>query len=173
MTQTQKLRDNTRKLELYLANISQTGCGCNGISIGQCFSMVEIGRRPGISVKDLATVLNSDKSSVSRTVEDLVQKGMIERKPSQEDRRYVVLNLTEKGNEIFCKIEENMNERFKHILETIPAEKRDMVIEALELYNTALENENADNKSEINKNAENNPRANKSGRECCTCCNND
>ena len=80
-----------------------------------------------------------DKSGISRTVEELVQKGFVERKPSEEDRRYVVLNLTEKGAERFNKIENDMNQKFKGILDRIPKDKRNQVIEALQLYNAALE----------------------------------
>ena len=58
---------------------------------------------------------------------------------SKEDRRYVVLNLTVKGSERFNQIENNMNIKFKSILDRIPEEKRNQVIEALELYNVACE----------------------------------
>lgn len=75
----------------------------------------------------------------SRTVEDLVQKGFVERKPSIEDRRYVVLNLTDKGAERFNKIESDMDKNFKVILDRIPEDKRDQVIESLQLYNAAFE----------------------------------
>jgi len=43
---------------------------------------LEIGRKANISVKELAEILRLDKSGISRTVEELVQKGYVERKPS-------------------------------------------------------------------------------------------
>lgn len=148
MNQIQKLRENTRKLEMLLNNINQTDCCCREISNAQCFALVEIGRKPNISVKELAEIIRVDKSGISRTVEELVRKKLVERKPSKEDRRYVVLNLTEDGNEIFSRIEEDMNIRFKQILELIPQEKRESVIEALELYNGVLESEKDRNHDE-------------------------
>ncbi|MDO4189900.1 MAG: MarR family winged helix-turn-helix transcriptional regulator, partial [Lachnospiraceae bacterium] len=60
-------------------------------------------------------------------------------KPSKEDRRYVVLNLTDKGNERFNKIEQDMDQKFKTILDKIPDDKRSQVIESLRLYNEAFE----------------------------------
>ena len=87
----------------------------------------------------MALILRLDKSGISRIVEDLVQKQYVERKPSKEDRRYVVLNLTDKGVERFNKIENDMNIKFKSILDRIPEEKRNQVIESLELYNLACE----------------------------------
>ena len=77
------------------------------------------------------------KSGVSRSVEELVQKEFVERKPSKEDRRYVVLNLLSKGQERFEKIENDMYNKFKEVLEQIPVEKREQVIETLKLYNEA------------------------------------
>ena len=137
MNQAKLFRENTRILECHLGNINKTDSCCCGISEPECFVLVEIGRKPNISVKELAEILRLDKSGVSRTVEELVQKDYVERKPSTEDRRFVVLNLTLKGKERFEKIENDMNRKFKEILDKIPVDKREQVIEALELYNVA------------------------------------
>ena len=139
MDQVKLFRENTRRLEMNLGNINKSDCCCCGISDTKCFILVEIGRKPDISVKELAGILRLDKSGISRMVEELVQKEFVERKPSKEDRRYVVLNLTVKGSERFNQIENNMNIKFKSILDRIPEEKRNQVIEALELYNVACE----------------------------------
>ena len=139
MDQVKLFRENTRRLEMNLGNINKSDCCCCGISDTQCFILVEIGRKPDISVKELAGILRLDKSGISRMVEELVQKEFVERKPSKEDRRYVVLNLTVKGSERFNQIENNMNIKFKSILDRIPEEKRNQVTEALELYNVACE----------------------------------
>ena len=139
MDQVKLFRENTRRLEMNLGNINKSDCCCCGISDTQCFILVEIGRKPDISVKELAGILRLDKSGISRMVEELVQKEFVERKPSKEDIRYVVLNLTVKGSERFNQIENNMNIKFKSILDRIPEEKRNQVIEALELYNVACE----------------------------------
>lgn len=139
MKQVQVFRELTRRLEMNLGNINRTDCCCCGISDAQCFVLVEIGRKAGISVKELAEILRIDKSGISRTVEEMVQKGLVERKPSGKDRRYVVLNLTDAGTERFCKIERDMNHKFETILKQIPVEKRNQVIESLQLYNAACE----------------------------------
>ena len=134
MDQVKLFRENTRRLEMNLGNINKSDCCCCGISDTQCFILVEIGRKPDISVKELAGILRLDKSGISRMVEELVQKEFVERKPSKEDRRYVVLNLTVKGSERFNQIENNMNIKFKSIIDRIPEEKRNLVKESLELY---------------------------------------
>ena len=132
-----QFREYTRQLECHLGVMNQADCCCCGVSQTQCFLIVEIGRKPGISVKELAEILRTDKSAISRSVEELVQKGFVERNPSKEDRRYVELSLLPKGQERFEKIERDMYFKFKNVWERIPEEKREQVLEALKLYNEA------------------------------------
>ncbi len=132
-----QFREYTRQLECHFGNINSADCCCGSVNKTQCFLIVEIGRKPGISVKELAEILRIDKSGVSRLVEDLVQKDYVERKPSTEDRRFVTLHLLSKGQERFEKIEHDMYDRFKKILEHIPENKREQVMESLRLYNEA------------------------------------
>ncbi|MBP3617159.1 MAG: MarR family transcriptional regulator [Lachnospiraceae bacterium] len=137
MDSIQRFREYTRQLECHLGNMNQADCCCCGVSQTQCFLIVEIGRKPGISVKELAEILRTDKSSISRSVEELVQKGFVERTPSKEDRRYVELRLLQKGQERFEKIEHDMYIKFKEVWDRIPVEKQEQVLEALKLYNEA------------------------------------
>ena len=132
-----QFREYTRQLECHFGNINSADCCCGSVNKTQCFLIVEIGRKPGISVKELAEILRIDKSGVSRLVEDLVQKDYVERRPSTEDRRFVTLHLLSKGQERFEKIEHDMYYRFEKILEHIPENKREQVMESLRLYNEA------------------------------------
>ena len=142
-----QFREQTRQLECQLGYINSADCCCCSVNKTQCFLIVEIGRKPGISVKDLADILRIDKSGVSRLVEDLVRKEFVERNPSAEDRRFVTLHLLPKGQERFEKIEHDMYYKFQEVLEQIPKNKREQVIESLRLYNEAciiMENTNVD-----------------------------
>jgi len=129
-----QFREYTRLLERKLNMINADDCSCCEVNALQCHILVEIGRCPGSSLKDIATIVEVDKSVASRAVEDLVKHDMVLRKPSKVDRRWVELELTVKGNERFQKIETDMNHKFQAILEAIPQDKRDTVMEALELY---------------------------------------
>lgn len=132
-----QFREYTRQLECHLGVMNQADCCCCGVSQTQCFLIVEIGRAPGISVKELAEILRTDKSAISRSVEELVQKGFVERTPSKEDRRYVELRLLQKGQERFEKIEHDMYVKFKEVWDRIPTDKQEQVLEALKLYHEA------------------------------------
>ena len=97
MEQVKLFREYTRELECHLAVLNQSDCCQCGINESQCFLVVEIGRKPGISVKELAETVGLDKSGISRGVEELVRKGFVNRETSKEDRRSVELSLTDSG----------------------------------------------------------------------------
>lgn len=137
MEQVKLFREYTRELECHLAAMNQSDCCQCGINESQCFLVVEIGRRPGISVKELAENVGLDKSGISRGVEELVRKGFVNRETSKEDRRSVELTLTDSGNARFEKIENDMNLKFRKVLFNIDADQRDKVLEALRIYNEA------------------------------------
>lgn len=88
--------------ELYFQNVSSC---CNGVTLAQCHTLLEIDGKEKISVSELAINLSLDKSTVSRTIEGLVKKGFIDRKIPSENRRTTQLQLTEEG----AKTCENIN----------------------------------------------------------------
>ncbi len=141
MDKVKMFRERTRELERNLENMNRSDCCQCSVTTSQCFLVVEIGRNPGICVKELANVLKLDKSAVSRAVEELVQKGFVVREPSKADRRSVVLTLTEEGEARFNKIENDMYEKFKKVFARIPKDKQEQVLEALQIYNEACEKE--------------------------------
>ncbi|HTT48823.1 MAG TPA: MarR family transcriptional regulator [Pseudolabrys sp.] len=68
-----------------------------GESPGRFATLTLIARNPGISQTELSHANGRDKSSLTPVVEDLVQRGLVERKRMREDRRTYRLNLTPVG----------------------------------------------------------------------------
>ena len=83
--------------ELFLQN--HASC-CNGISLSQCLTLLEIERNREISVSDLASRLSLDKSTVSRTVDGLVNNKLVNRVTPSENRRMALINLTDSGKQV-------------------------------------------------------------------------
>ena len=98
-----QLREILRVLdqELYLQN--HASC-CNGISMAQCHTLLEIEKNGEITVSDLARNLSLDKSTVSRTVDGLVNIKMVNRVIPEENRRLAMINLTDSGKEVCSEI---------------------------------------------------------------------
>ena len=68
-----------------------------GESPGRFATLTLIARNPGISQTALSLANGRDKSSVTPVVEDLVRRGLIERKRVDNDRRTYRLNVTAAG----------------------------------------------------------------------------
>ena len=136
----QRLRETTRLLVRNLGFLDRSEAVCCGITLTQCHTIVETGRRKQISVNELSELLDLDKSTVSRTVDQLVNNDILVRQPDLSDRRYVVLQLTEKGEKLFANIEQRAETYFAEVINSIPEEKQEQVIESLQLFSEAIHN---------------------------------
>src|SRR3569832_86771 len=68
-----------------------------GESPGRVATVMLSGRNPGSSQTELSLANGRDKSSLTPVVEDLVRRGLVERRRMDEDRRAYRLNLTTAG----------------------------------------------------------------------------
>jgi DNA-binding MarR family transcriptional regulator len=68
-----------------------------GESPGRFATLTIISRNPGISQTELSHAAGRDKSSLTPVVEDLVRRGLVERKRMNHDRRTYRLNVTPAG----------------------------------------------------------------------------
>jgi DNA-binding MarR family transcriptional regulator len=108
-----------------------------GESPGRFATLTLIARNPGISQTVLSHANGRDKSSLTPVVEDLVRRGLIERKRMRDDRRAYRLNLTAAGKKVLTNLtrcarrhERNLDriigrrdrKRFLQILKKIAAE---------------------------------------------------
>lgn len=108
--------------ELYLQN--NASC-CNGISLAQCHTLLEIEKSNEISVSDLAKNLKLDKSTVSRTVDGLVNIKMVNRVTPKENRRLALINLTEPGKQVCSNINYTNESYIREVLRDFTAEERE------------------------------------------------
>ncbi|HEX3044323.1 MAG TPA: MarR family transcriptional regulator, partial [Bacillota bacterium] len=121
------LRESIRKLERKLGVLDDIQSSCCGVTFAQCHAIVEIGRAGSLSLNDLADILGLDKSTMSRTLNNLVNNQLAERATHPEDRRYITIKLTEQGMRSFREIEAGMNAYFDQVYQSIPETKRAQV----------------------------------------------
>jgi len=132
------LRELIRVLVRNLGILEKSDASCCGVTISQCHAIVEIGRSGEVSLNELAELLALDKSTMSRTINNLVEDGLVIRELDPEDRRYVKIKLTDKGIKIFKDIEESMDRYYKSIFNSVPEEKREQVLDSLKLLIEAV-----------------------------------
>lgn len=136
-----ELRELVRVLVRRLGILEKSDFSCCGISLAQCHAVVEIGRRGKINLNDLAELLGVDKSTMSRTINNLVESGLAARDLDGGDRRYVVIQLTEAGERFYENTETGMEKYFQAVLRRIPEEKRGQILESLTLLTAAIGDE--------------------------------
>lgn len=108
-----------------------------GESPGRFATLTLIARNPGISQTELSHANGRDKSSLTPVVEELVRRGLVERKRMDSDRRTYRLNVTSSGKKVLTTLtrcarrhERNLDhligardrKRFVQILKKIAAE---------------------------------------------------
>ncbi|HYE83965.1 MAG TPA: MarR family winged helix-turn-helix transcriptional regulator [Clostridia bacterium] len=133
-----ELRELTRQLVRNLSFLDKSEASCCGTTLGQCNAIFEIGRVKEISLNELADLLELDNSTMSRTINNLVDQQLAVRNVDPQDRRYVRIKLTDKGFDIYRTVRTNMNMYYMSILKDIPEEKHDQVLDSLTLLLEAM-----------------------------------
>ena len=75
--------------------------GENGVTYGQMYILIYLGRHGKTSPSSLCEKLKLDAGHLNRTAEKLINGGFIIREKNPDDKRASILFLTEKGEEIF------------------------------------------------------------------------
>src|SRR5215471_18595354 len=75
-----------------------------GVRPGRFATLMLIGRNPGISQTALSRANGRDKSTLTPVLEDLVQRGLVRRKRTNNDRRAYRLTLTPAGRKLLCQL---------------------------------------------------------------------
>lgn len=71
-----------------------------GISGAQLWALSEIANSPDITVSFLAKAMSLHMSTISNLVDKMVERGLVERLRSDDDRRVVKVRVTKKGEAI-------------------------------------------------------------------------
>jgi DNA-binding MarR family transcriptional regulator len=98
----------------------------------------------GMSLSELADCIGLALPSMSKTVDGLVRRGLVSRVPSTDDRRRVVLTLTEAGEQAFETARQATRSRIAAMLAVIPPEDRDSVLHAVDLLRQIFMSERSD-----------------------------
>lgn len=131
------LRELIRVLVRNLGILEESEATCCGTTVSQCHAIVEVGRVKDISLNELAELLTLDKSTMSRTINKLVDSGLVIRELHPDDRRYVSIKLSKEGIKVFDNIENSMEKYYQSIFASIPEEKREQVLDSLQLIISA------------------------------------
>lgn len=132
-------RDRVRQVQQKLGWSQRNDIQCCGVTMAQCHALLAMGEVQEMSIVELASILDVDTSNLSRTVDNMVKAGLLNRVPNPQDRRYVSLTLTDVGKKASATIEHLFNAYLTRVFELIPEEKHRQIMESLDLVAGALE----------------------------------
>lgn len=87
---------------------------------------------------DLSDAFGMDKSGVSRQVQSLVDLGLVERRPDEEDRRAILLDATDEGRRRLAEVSRSRSDRFDERLGDWSDAELSAFAARLAAYNSAL-----------------------------------
>lgn len=132
-----RIRAASRKLVRELGFMQKTLAGTE-YSASAVHAIIELGECGGMSAKQLCERLLLEKSTVSRLLKMLVERGIIEETRCEADARSKNLKLTEEGNRLLVGISRWAETRVATALATLEGGERQCVVEGLEIYSRAL-----------------------------------
>ena len=131
-----QLRRLSRQLIRQLG-LLDAACGSQPLSPVQAHTLIELGQSQ-YSIKQLAEILNIDKSNASRAVSHLVDKGFAKSQSNPRDNRSLVVQVTPKGKRQLVKLNQQQNQLFSDIMAQLPQEHIAELELSLSRYNKAL-----------------------------------
>jgi len=96
-------------------------------------------RRGIASMSDLADAKNISRPAISQAVDVLVNKGLLTRAQSTQDRRYVELALTDAGNHLLDTVFQETREWMKDRMRALSANELETIVKAMEIMKKMLE----------------------------------
>jgi DNA-binding MarR family transcriptional regulator len=79
----------------------------------------------------LAQAIHADKSRIIGVLDELQERGLIQRQPDEADRRVHLLSLTPAGDRLRRSVEAGIRRREEQVLEVLPPADRDAFLRSL------------------------------------------
>ena len=103
-----------------------------GVTVARWRTLAVIRRLGECSMTELARLTAGDRTTLTRSVDQLVNSGVIERSIPSNDRRRVVLRLTRSGHELYQLSVETMMGLNAEVIQAVPEAIRRDVVRSLE-----------------------------------------
>lgn len=103
-----------------------------GVTASQSYALLALPERFSMAMNELSEAMGLASSTMTRTVDQLVLKGLVHRQHDDEDRRVVRVGLTARGKQVRCDLEKALQEFFKQALDEIREDERPVIVDALE-----------------------------------------
>ncbi|MCE9677735.1 bifunctional helix-turn-helix transcriptional regulator/GNAT family N-acetyltransferase [Shewanella sp. AS1] len=131
-----ELRSISRTLARQLGLLSSS-CGELPLSQVQAHALSEL-QSQELSIKQLAIILNIDKSNASRTVSQLIEKGLVQSRNDPRDSRSNLCQPTVQGKRMLKRLNQQQDRMYETILSQLSSSQKIQLNQALQQYSRAI-----------------------------------
>jgi DNA-binding MarR family transcriptional regulator/GNAT superfamily N-acetyltransferase len=103
----------------------------SGFTLPEGRLLYELAHRDGPTATEVGRELRLDPGYVSRLIDRLRRRGVLERRPSPGDRRQSLLRLTRKGREVFAMLNRRSHDEISAMLAPLAVADRRRLVEAM------------------------------------------
>jgi DNA-binding MarR family transcriptional regulator len=105
----------------------------------QCHLLTELGRSGPLALSELGARVSLEKSWVSRAVEAMVTRGLVDKQPNPADARSWIVSLTPEGRRTVKALNQRLDQHAEGVLAHLSGPDRAAVQQALGLLLGALQ----------------------------------
>ncbi len=105
------------------------------LTVDQWLVLHHTAQNEGVNQKELSDIVRKDTATLTRIIDILVKKDILQRKNSEEDRRSFIISLTKNGKEIHDKTYEVVKEGRKKGWQNLSEEDFDNLVRIMETIN--------------------------------------
>ncbi|WP_051569379.1 MarR family winged helix-turn-helix transcriptional regulator [Alkaliphilus transvaalensis] len=116
----EEIGEVVQKLVRVLQVFEEKRIKAKGFTSSRCYALMTILEKEKITMNDLSERIGLNTSTMTRIINNLVRDGYVERDSDQQDRRIVIVKLTESGKEAARELKEDINDFYKKIIGNIP-----------------------------------------------------
>jgi DNA-binding MarR family transcriptional regulator len=110
----------------------------SSLSLSEIYALGILAERAPLSQQDLASALSLEKSSVTRLVQQLEQRGWVLRMRDARDNRLRLLRLSEEGTRIADMVQQHMSEAHAQLFDRLTPHEQEALLEGLTALRRAL-----------------------------------
>ncbi len=108
------------------------------VTASQGYILLALPETESISMNDISLKMRLANSTMTRMVDQLVQRGMVNRTTDNQDRRIVLIRLTEKGQDVKIRLKNALQDFFSQVLGDLPEDGRGEILNSLKILNQAI-----------------------------------
>ncbi len=104
----------------------------HNLSLAEWRVLAFVGTTGPASASEIGNAGEIDRAEISRAVSKLVEGGLVERSPSKENRRRLIISITDKGEAKFTEVRDVRRKFFQEMMASLSREDRSQLSRNLE-----------------------------------------